>query len=546
MDGAGRWIHVGDPHHDNNGGFTRSYSRTNSVPTTSFTARPTSGPLAANSFHGDGIQGNTQITEYFSSTQSTQLLYVHRWDGTNLVYRGEVGVTRGFAATKQMTVYCVMAFTQSPNVQCRHKTFWDWTPFMSPTSAPSFRGFDATGLAVADRGLTPGAGSFSRHTATFQIPPDLSIAAIGAPAFNFNNGRVNVHRCRSLNPADASNPLANCKSASTFSQFLHTPALFKVLTPPAGVFTSSYGRSLDMTLISPHGILLAVSAPFMEDLGFFSAGGVFLYFLRSENFENDYILITPAFARKRPNAFFGGSLAFSDDGSILVIGSQDMCVSQAVYSGDCYGQGMVAVYNLVTMTFDRYIDPPTPTRVHHFGTSVSTNYDGSIITVGNPLSPTDPNAHSASRVFVFNRLTPWPHAAARRKRFLFMLLNTGALMNFMEARVFSGGVNIALNKPVECSSMFGNDLQYHAMHLTDGNTATQYAAAGGGFNYCSIDLGIVNGTITTMEFVTRPGLESRIDGMSVQLFNHFQEGQTPFYTTTLTGTPAVHTRTVNL
>lgn len=540
---------MGDSFDAGNFGRLRMFSRTSLANTFTIRAQELAGG-SSNAFYPRSLE--LQSNELAILATDDNNFYVNQWNGATFSYKGAVtGSVKGASMPADGTMFCTIGTPQAPDVQCRLRRSWDWNPQISPTSSPAIRSFDYTGIASTDI-ETDGFYSsqiLEKYSTVRKISADSSILVVGAPRYSASRGRVMVYRCRSFNPANAADPMASCRSSGVWSNLFSNPSLTKALDSPTGQTLGNFGWALDLTMIGPQGITFAVSSP-MESSSLNSVGAVYLYYLRSESFETDRIRIeAPVIAEY---GLFGATLTFSMDGSILLIGAPGECVSAPVWSVSCQNEGAAYIYNLVTMSFEKKLTAPSAIKNQMFGMGLATNHDGTIISVGAPCSNSDIAVYCVAgpnqgKVYVYNRISSYPHATARRRRYLQITKNNGQHLHVAEIRVYSGGNNIALWKPTGLTSVYGFDMQYYSLSAVDGSISTMCHSDGTGIETLTVDLGIVNGTITTVEVVNRQsGFQDRLAGATIKLFNGFYQDGTPFYTSTLSGTQNIYTFNVNL
>jgi hypothetical protein len=183
----------------------------------------------------------------------------------------------------------------------------------------------------------------------------------------------------------------------------------------------------------------------------------------------------------------------------------------------------------MTQSFETRIDAPALlSGYQRFGYTVSLNYDGSIVAVGQPASSesmqpiaNDNTAYSPAtngRVYLYARSTS--RSSTWKRRWLKLThFSSATIINLAEISVTSGGTNIALWKPAFASTIFSGD--YLPQNLVDGITNVNsniYASSGEVGSWVAIDLGNVSSTITNILITNRQDCcQDRAVGITVQL-----------------------------
>jgi len=102
-----------------------------------------------------------------------------------------------------------------------------------------------------------------------------------------------------------------------------------------------------------------------------------------------------------PNAIYGFSTAISGDGATVIVGSPNAAVGGNAQQGAVYAYSQGVGVKLVA---------PDGRSNDGFGTSVATNYDGSIALVGSPFADVDGKADQGSAYAYFRSATSWSPA----------------------------------------------------------------------------------------------------------------------------------------
>ena len=142
--------------------------------------------------------------------------------------------------------------------------------------------------------------------------------------------------------------------------------------------------------IDENGDTIVVSAPGYSNGSYTNLGRAYVFKRTGSSYTLLQIIDPPVSAN---NLYFGRSLAISDDGSTIAIGTKE-------YSATYTYQGMICVYkfNGTNYQLNTFIDYPAYQNAQFLGNSVSLNYDGSLLL----SSMYQYNTYGAGVVYKFN------------------------------------------------------------------------------------------------------------------------------------------------
>lgn len=189
-----------------------------------------------------------------------------------------------------------------------------------------------------------------------------NILAVTNPAFSSSSGQVKL-----FNPK--------------------TGAFIDTLSNPRSGVPESFGKR---SSLSADGSRIAIGSPFYRNsAGTVVTGVCHVFSLPSKTLTAT--IVNPF----SDSDWFGEAISLSGDGSTVA-------VADPFAEAGGYQRGRVTIYNATTGTPLRTITSPNPQDNNEFGFSVSMNYDGTLLAVGETGTSAGPGGSNTGKVYLYN------------------------------------------------------------------------------------------------------------------------------------------------